>query len=255
MPESAYGSRLSEPRVTGQRGDALIAVFVYNEGLRVAEVLRKVSQITDPWNVLVIDDGSNDESSEAISQFSFAVLRHSRNLGAGASVKEAIQYGQQRGYHYVVLIAGNGKMDPFQITELLTPLRKDDCDYVQGSRYLRGGRYENLPLFRNMMIRAFTSIVWLFTGFKGTDVTCGFRAYKLSLFENPKINIWQDWLDRYELEYYVHYKVIELGYRVREVPVSMIYPTDGRPYSKIKPFSGWWSMVRPLVLLGLRIRD
>jgi dolichol-phosphate mannosyltransferase len=105
------------------------------------------------------------------------------------------------------------------------------------------------------MIRVLTSTVRLVTGFNGTDVTCGFRAYKLSLFDDSKIKIWQDWLDHYEFEYYLHYKVIELGYPIKEIPVSMIYPTDGRPYSKIKPFSGWWSMVRPLVLLGLRIRD
>ena len=104
------------------------------------------------------------------------------------------------------------------------------------------------------MIRILTRMVAVLTGFKGTDVTCGFRAYKLSLFDNPEINIWQSWLDRYELEYYLHYKVIKLGYRVREVPVSMTYPTDGRPYSKIRPFVGWWSMVRPLVLLALNLR-
>ena len=104
------------------------------------------------------------------------------------------------------------------------------------------------------MIHILTWLVRLLTGFPGTDVTCGFRAYSLALFQNPEIDIWQSWLDRYELEYYLHYKVIKLGYGVKEVPVSMVYPTDGRPYSKIKPFSGWWSMVRPLVLLSLNIR-
>lgn len=255
MSQPEQPSQLFEPELKAERGDALIAVFVYNEGLRVSDVLSKVSKIAEARNVLVIDDGSNDESRERISGFNFAVLRHSRNLGAGASVKDAIRYAQNKQYRFVVMIAGNGKMEPAQIENLLLPLRTNECDYVQGSRYLEGGWHENLPLFRNVMIRILTSIVWALTGFRGTDVTCGFRAYKLSLFDNPRINIWQDWLDRYELEYYLHYKVIRLGYRLKEVPVSMIYPTDGRPYSKIKPFSGWWSMVRPLILLTLRLRD
>jgi dolichol-phosphate mannosyltransferase len=245
---------LKETPLIRPRGDALVAVLVYNEGLRIEAVLRKVAQVSDACDVLVIDDGSTDESVEVLTRFGFPVLQHSHNLGAGASVKDAIRYAKERDYRFIVMIAGNGKMDPFQIPQLLQPLRSDESDYVQGSRYLEGGKHENLPLFRNVMIRVFTSMVHVLTGFKGTDVTCGFRAYKLSLFEDPQIDIWQPWLDRYELEYYVHYKVIKQGYRLREMPVSMIYPTDGRPYSKIKPFSGWWSIVRPLVLLSLNIR-
>jgi dolichol-phosphate mannosyltransferase len=244
-----------ESEIKRQCGDTLIAMVVYNEGLRVQAVLKKLFQVTESCNVLVVDDGSNDETSQVISQFNCSVLRHPQNTGVGASLKDAVRYARDRNYRFVVTMAGNGKMDPFQIEDLLAPLRRDECDYVQGSRYLEGGRHENLPFFRNVMIRILTFTVWLFTGFKGTDVTCGFRAYKLSLFDDSKIKIWQTWLDHYEFEYYLHYKVIELGYRIKEVPVSMIYPTDGRPYSKIKPFAGWWSMVRPLVLLSLKLRD
>jgi dolichol-phosphate mannosyltransferase len=237
------------------RSDILTAVFVYNEGLRVESVLNKLDQLRDCTDVLIIDDGSDDESPQVLSRFTFPILRHEQNQGAGASVKDAIAYARKAGYRFIVMIAGNGKMDPFQIPQLVEPLLHGKGDYVQGSRYLEGGYHENLPRFRNIMIRILTWIVRVLTGFRGTDVTCGFRAYKMSLFENPEINIWQSWLDHYELEYYIHCKVIKLGYRVCEVPVSMIYPTDGRPYSKIKPFLGWWSMVRPVILLSLNLRQ
>jgi len=104
------------------------------------------------------------------------------------------------------------------------------------------------------MIELFTRIVSLVTGFKGSDVTCGFRAYKTSILEDPRVNIWQDWLNKYEMEYYIHYKVLTLGYRIKEVPVSMIYPKQKRGYSKIKPFSGWWSMVKPWIYLTVKIK-
>lgn len=237
------------------RSDILTAVFVYNEGLRVESVLNKLNRLRDYTDVLVIDDGSDDESPLVLSRFTFPILRHEQNRGAGASVKDAIAYARKAGYSFIVVIAGNGKMDPLQIPQLVEPLLHGTSDYVQGSRYLEGGYHENLPRFRNIMIRILTWIVRVLTGFRGTDVTCGFRAYKMSLFENPEIDIWQSWLDRYELEYYIHCKAIKLGYRVCEVPVSMIYPADGRPYSKIKPFLGWWSMVRPLILLSLNLRQ
>lgn len=240
------------PRPGGR--DTLVAVFVYNEGLRVETVLNKLRHVPACCDVLVVDDGSNDESVGVIARFDYPVIRHAQNLGVGISVREAIQYAICHSYSYFALIAGNGKMDPARIPLLLDPLRSGACDYVQGSRYLEGGRHENLPLFRHLMIKAFTLVAWGLTGFRGTDVTCGFRAYTLALFRHRDIDIGQSWLDGYEMEYYIHYKAIKLGYRLREVPVSMTYPTDGRPYSKIRPFVGWWSMVRPWVLLSLNLR-
>ena len=89
---------------------------------------------------------------------------------------------------------------------------------------------------------------------KGTDITCGFRAYRLNIFDHPDINIEQDWLGRYEMEYYIHYKVATLGFRMTEAPVAMVYPAVKTNYSKIKPFVGWWSMIRPWVFLILRLK-
>jgi dolichol-phosphate mannosyltransferase len=69
------------------------------------------------------------------------------------------------------------------------------------------------------------------------------------------MNIWQDWLKTYEYEYYVHFYAYRLGYRVTEVPVTKRYPSDPRQaYTKIKPFSGWWKMLRPLVFLALGLK-
>ena len=87
-----------------------------------------------------------------------------------------------------------------------------------------------------------------------TDVTNGFRAYKLSILDDARIDLSQDWLNRYELEYYLHYKVLSLGYKHVEIPVSKRYPTDGLPTSKIKFSSDYWSLLRPLVLLTLQLR-
>ncbi len=247
-------SRLGVGKVGDRdRSDILVAVIVHNEGSRVEKVLGSLTSLKG-YDVVVVDDGSDDDTPEFISRFDYSVLRHARSMGVGSSIRDSVRYGTDKGYSFIVVMAGNTKMDPMEIPRLVQPLKSGQCDYVQGSRYLPGGRRENLPAFRHFMIKAFTWVVWGLTGFKGTDVTCGFRAYKLSLFRDPQINIGQDWLDRYELEYYIHYKVIKLGYRIQEVPVSMNYPKDGRPCSQIKPFSGWWSMIKPWVLLSLHIR-
>ena len=154
----------------------------------------------------------------------------------------------------MVIMAGNGKMLPEEIPRLLKPIESGQADYVQGSRYMSGGESKNLPAFRNIAIKLFTVITNIALGFNGTDITCGFRAYKTTIFDNPRLNIDQDWLGRYEMEYYIHYLTIKSGYKVTEVAVSMVYPSEKKNYSKIKPFTGWWSMIRPWVYLILRVK-
>ena len=80
-------------------------------------------------------------------------------------------------------------------------------------------------------------------------------SYKLSLFRNQEINIKQSWLDGYGLEYYIHYKALTLGYKVKEVPVSKVYPFRHKGgYSNISPFRDWWQIVGPLLYLRIGIR-
>lgn len=234
---------------------SLVAVFCYNEGEKIRRVLEQFpAAIERDYDVVVMNDGSTDQSRHHVVELGFPVLDHERNLGAGAAIKTVFRYALDKGYDAIVLIAGNGKMRPSEIPRLLQPIVAGEADYVQGSRYLEEGVSANMPLFRRVTIPVFTLIVWLFTGFKGTDVTCGFRAYRLDIIRHPQVDVWQEWLDKYEMEYYVHYKAIKLGFRVCERPVSMIYPPDGKNYSKIRAFSGWWSMIRPWVFLTLRIK-
>ena len=231
----------------------LVTVLTFNEGQKLQALVRRFPQNRD-YEILFIDDGSNDGSHEFLRDTDSPVIRHEENIGVGAGIREAVTWGRERGFEVIVIMAGNGKMLPEEIPQLLEPILEDRADYVQGSRYLGGSRSPNLPLFRRVMIKLFTLMVNIATGYPGTDITCGFRAYRLNLFDNPEIDICQDWLGRYEMEYYIHYKALKLDYRVAEAPVSMVYPKEKKDYSKIKPFTGWWSMVRPWVFLILRLK-
>ncbi len=233
--------------------DILVAVVTFNEGEKLRRLAKRFP-IPSDYHLIFIDDGSTDNSSEWLKSTGHHVIRQEQNSGVGTSIRSAIAYGRNRGLSVIVIMAGNGKMLPEEIPCLVEPILQDKADYVQGSRYLTGGQSPNLPIFRNLAIKLYTRLVNLVLGFKGTDVTCGFRAYRLDLFDKPDIDLSQKWLDRYEMEYYIHYKVAKHGYRMAEVPVSMVYPTDSKAYSKIRPFSGWWSMLRPWIFLLLRIR-
>lgn len=226
----------------------------YNTRDWTEETLVRIPSRRD-FDVLLVDDGSTDGTAEVLQGSGLPFLRHETNKGLGAALKSGIARALALEYEAVVVLAGNGKDDPVEIPRFLEALAAG-YDYVQGSRFRPGGHHRHLPLGRNLLIRLHCLFVRLLTGFPATDAINGFRAYRLRLFLDERIDVWRPWLDRYEFESYLHCKVLTLGYRVTEVPVSKTYPRprSGLPYSHIRPVVDWWRILRPWVLLKLGLR-
>jgi len=179
------------------------------------------------------------------------VINNGRRMGIGYAIREGLEYSLKKGYDVVVVMAGNGKDDPKEITRLLSAM-ENGCEYVQGSRFLPGGKQEKTPILRGFFIRLWPYIWGLLTGARCTDVTNGFRAYNTEILRDRRVNIYQGWLDQYALEYYVHYKAMTLGYKFKEVPVTKKYMFRHRGgYSKIMPYRDWIHIVLPPILLRL----
>lgn len=233
----------------------LVGVFCYNEHVKIERTLSRFPAVRN-YDLVVMNDGSTDDSVERIKKFANVnILSHAKNRGAGASVRTFHQYSLDKGYSIVALVAGNDKDDPTLIPRLLKPLLDEGCDFVQGSRYLQGGGYGEMPAYRVMATRLIHPFLFsLITRRRITDSTNGFRAYRTSLLRDPRIDLGQDWLNQYELEPYLFFKAIRLGYKVTEVPVTKFYPPKALGYTKMKPITGWWSILRPLVYLGLGLR-
>jgi len=228
-----------------------VVVPVYNEP-RLALLLRRFDFERTP-QVLVVDDGSTDASSAVAGQYPVTVLRHERRTGVGAAIRTGLAHLRREGFAGAVVMAGNNKDDPTEIPALVAAV-ESGADYVQGSRYVVAAKARDTPLERRIITRA-VALLWSARFARRlTDVTNGFRAYRLAILDDPRIDLAQTWLDRYELEYYLHYKVLSLGYRYVEVSVSKRYPTDNLPTSKIRLSRDYWSLLRPLVLLTLHLR-
>jgi hypothetical protein len=91
--------------------------------------------------------------------------------------------------------------------------------------------------------------VWLLYGVKLTDATCGYKAYRLDLFKRATFDWRSSSLDTYGFEYYLYGKILrDRSIRSVEVPITMRYPGGKAPYSKIKPFKGWYQMLKPWVI-------
>ena len=238
-----------------------IAVIpVYHDAGNIGRVLAKFTSNFVDEICLVVDCADESELRE-IRQASeeiavpVHVVNNVKRKGIGYAIREGIEYALAKEYEIVVVMAGNDKDDPREIPSLLRPITNECYDYVQGSRFLSGGRRVKNPFLRGVFSRIYPFLWTLFTNVRCTDVTNGFRAYRLEILLDKRINLWQDWLDEYELEYYLHFKVLTLGYRIKEVPVSKTYTHRHKGgYSKISPFRDWWKIVGPLVYLSLGIK-
>jgi dolichol-phosphate mannosyltransferase len=233
----------------------LVILFAFNEGGKLERALGRFPA-DRPYRVMVMDDGSTDGTPEMVARHPGVLhLRNERNMGIGFAMRRAFAWAVEQGYEAVIPFAGNDKDRPHDIPLLLEALAQG-CDFVQGSRYLAGGRHGNMPLYRQLATRWVHPLLFsLVSGRRITDSTNGFRAVRAGILKDPRLDLSQAWLDQYELEPYLFFKAIRLGYRVAEVPVTKIYPErKAGSYTKMKPIRGWWSILRPLVFLGLRIK-
>ena len=234
---------------------------VYNDKDNIVKVLAKFEDKTVDEICIVVDcatQGVLDEIGKAAANIGTPVhvIENAERKGVGYAIREGIEYALDDGYDVVVVMAGNNKDDPREIPRLLKPILNEEYDYVQGSRFLPGGKRVKNPFLRGVFSRLFPFFWTLLTNVRCTDVTNGFRAYRLKIFSDKRINVWQDWLHSYELEYYIHFKVLTLGYKTKEVPVSKIYPYRHKGgYSNISPFRDWWKIVGPLVYLKLGVKN
>jgi dolichol-phosphate mannosyltransferase len=231
----------------------LAVIPAYNERGKIGNVVRKAArEVVD--EVLVINDGSTDTTPDEARAAGATVISNPRPTGAGSSIRQGIMYAREHGYDVVTVMAGNDKDRPDEIPRLLEPIVRDGCHFVQGSRWLRGGRAGNTPLYRRLATKLHPALFSLAAGQRLTDTTNGFRAFRTSLFDDRRIRIEQRWLDKYELEPYILFKAVRLGYKVREVPATKVYPPKALGYTKMRPITGWWSILRPVFLLGLGLR-
>jgi glycosyltransferase involved in cell wall biosynthesis len=223
----------------------LLIIPAFNESGSIAGVLFAVRQHFS-GDIVVIDDGSEDETGELARAAGAVVLRHACNLGIGAAVQTGFLYALQQNYDFVVRQDGDGQHDPSQIPRLLAALESDEADIVVGSRFLAREGYQSTVVRRVGIF--ILGIVSALVGTRVTDPTSGYwavnrRALKVLARSQPD--------DYPETEALV--MASRAGCRVREQPVVMFARTAGR--SSIGAiYSGFYMMKVVLALLVGRLR-
>ena len=235
------------------KGQSIAVILpALNEGGKIG---RAVSRIPRPLvdDVVVVDDGSSDTTAAEAEAAGARVLRHATNRGVGAAIRTGIEWAQEQGIALTGIMAGDDQDDPNELVRLAEAIVDGGCQFVQGSRYLPHGRRLNQPLSRTLMTLGYSVLFSIVTLRRITDATNGFKLFRTEICREWALE--QPWLDRYELEPYLLYQAIRRGCNVAEVPVTKYYPPDRSVgYTKMKAYRDWWRIVRPMLLLTVRIK-
>lgn len=225
---------------------AFLAIPVFDQVKQLRALLPKLDAArAHVETVLFIDDGSTDGSEKLLALGSDPVLTQPGNMGLGAALARAARWGLTQGFDVMAIMASNGKMQPDELGRVLGPVIRDEADFVTGSRFIPGGQSPNLPTFRKTVIPMGSAVVSRCFGQRITDITCGYRAFRLNILERANFDWESPWMRRYGFEQYLYAKVLmEPTLRAVEAPVTMAYPTRG-PYSKIPPLVGWIDIATP----------
>ncbi len=243
-----------ESRTTYRGLTIMVTMPCWNEEGKVGPGVRAVPRdLVD--TVCVVDNGSVDKTAEEASSAGGLVISHPINLGAGGGIRTGLEFGRKNKYDLLAVLAGDNQDDPKDLYKAVDKLIDGDFDYIQGSRWMKEGKRENMTISRSVLAWVYSLLFRVLFRTKITDATNGFRVFKREVLENPRLNLWQDWLIQYELEPYLLIQTCRSGYKVSEVPVIKRYHDDMNDNTKMVPFKSWWSILRPLFFLSLKIKS
>jgi len=243
------------PSAPSPTAEPLVAVIIpaLNEAGKIGRVLDKLPR-DGRFEAIVVDDGSTDGTGdEARAHGAAVVLRHEVRGGVGAAIRDGWQVGLQRGRPYLALLSGDDQHEPAELVPALDRLLETHADYLQGSRWMRGGRVDGPSGGRGFGTRLYSLVFSILVLRRITDATNGFRIFRSAILHDPWIDLRQPWLTSYDLEPYVLYKAIRRGYRVLEHPCTVRYHAR-EGYTKMRGLRDWWRLFRPALLLRSGIK-
>jgi glycosyltransferase involved in cell wall biosynthesis len=162
----------------------LAVVPAYNEVETVGSVVRALRRYEPGWEVLVIDDGSTDQTGRRARRAGADVLRLPFNLGIGGAMQAGFVYALEGGYDLMVQVDADGQHDPREIVKLLDARdRHPEVDMVCGSRFLGEDRRYPAPISRRTGIHLFAFLLSRIVGQRVSDPTSGFRLYNRRAIE------------------------------------------------------------------------
>ena len=192
----------------------VIAVIpAYNEGARAANIVRAAQKHVR--DVIVVDDGSSDDTAAHAQSAGAHVIRHPENCGAGAATMTGIEAARGLGANVVVTLDGDEQHDAADIPHLLKPILDDEADIVFANRF---GRRNRIPMIRRAFNGIGNVVTLLATGRWIADSQCGFKAFGPKALEEVSIR-----MSGYEFCTEIVRESATHRWRTAQVPIKVLY--------------------------------
>lgn len=209
-----------------------IAIPAYNAEKTIEGVWNRIPQkYKETSEIVLVDDGSKDNTSEVAKKLGINVIKHEKNRGYGGAQKTGFRYLLDKGADVCVLLHSDGQYPPEELDNLTAPLIKDEADAVLGSRHMGKKLKEGgMPLYKILGSKFLTWMLNVGTGLKITEYHTGYRLYNaraLNSVDFEKI------AEKYDFDAEITLQLKDAGMRIKELPIPTYY---GEEKSYLKAF-------------------
>ncbi len=210
--------------ISGKARMEKISVLIpsYNEARTIGGIIRELKGKN--LSVCVIDDGSTDQTALIAEKEGAVVIRHEKNKGKGASLRDGFCYALKGSASAVLVMDGDRQHDTADADNFFRKMDETGADIVIGNRMLDTS---SMPVARKVTNRLMSFIVSKMCGHKMEDTQCGFRLIKRAVLENINLES-----SNYEIESELLLKAARKGFKIESVPVKTVYADE---HSRINP--------------------
>lgn len=204
--------------------DVVAVIPAYNEGERVKTVVEQTLKHVS--RVIVVDDGSEDDTIRFAESAGALVVPHPYNLGKGAACRTGFYAAMRLGCQAIIMLDGDGQHAPEEIPLFIEAMKREDSPGIYVGNRMHDTH--DMPLSRYLTNRFLSSLISFLARQKVRDSQCGFRLIHREVLEKVHYEN-----NRYDAESEILVRAARAGFAIREVNVSTIY---GDEFSKINPF-------------------
>lgn len=208
---------------TKQSDRCLVIIPTYNEKENIEQIIRYVFRLSEPFHILVIDDGSPDGTAAIVKRLQgefpeqLHLLERSGKLGLGTAYIAGFKWSLEHGYDYTFEMDADFSHNPDDLLRLLAACRDEGADLAIGSRYVTGVNVVNWPIGRVLMSYYASVYVRLVTGMQVHDSTAGFVCYKRRLLEAMELDLVR--FKGYAFQIEMKFTAMMMGAKIKEVPI------------------------------------
>lgn len=209
------------------RSDSVVIIPTYNEKENIEKIIRAVFGLSQPFNILIIDDGSPDGTADIVKRLMadefkdrLFIIERKGKLGLGTAYITGFKWAIEQKYDYIFEMDADFSHNPNDLPRLYDACAKEGYDVAIGSRYISGVNVVNWPMGRVLMSYYASKYVRCVTGLRIHDTTAGFKCYRREVLETIELDKIR--FKGYAFQIEMKFTAVQCGFKVKEVPVIFV---------------------------------